>query len=183
MAGVASSSGVLAGGRGKVQLPHICQRRQIWGTREDGRYPAVHGSDGAGDFCLRLVVEAGREIKEVEGDAVGGMAGELGGVEVIAEDGSDAEGADFIEIVVQGLGVVLGVVGAEFGGDGGGVEHGVVEDLATSVVKDGLDVLRGGKSGALVGLGHQVADIDAQGLGTADGFGDSAAPGGWECNW
>ncbi len=30
------------------------------------------------------------------------------------------------------------------------------------------------QAGALVGLGHQVADVDAQGLGAADGFGDSA---------
>ena len=31
----------------------------------------------------------------------------------------------------------------------------------------------GGEAGALVGLGHQVADVDAQGRGAADGFGDS----------
>ena len=75
--------------------------------------------------------------------------------------------------LTQGFGVVFGVAGAQLGGDGRGVEHGVVEDLAAGVVEDGLDVLRGGEAGALVGLGHQVADVDAQGSGAADGLGDS----------
>ena len=87
-------------------------------------------------------VEAGGEVEQVEADAVGGVAGEVGGVEVVAEDGGDAEGADGVEVVDQGFGVVFGVAGEQRGGDGRGVEHDVVEDLAAGVVEDGFDVLR-----------------------------------------
>src|ERR1019366_7972649 len=39
---------------------------------------------------------------------------------------------------------------------------------------DFFDVLGGGESERLVGLGHEVADVDAGGAGGGDGFGDAA---------
>ncbi len=36
-----------------------------------------------------------------------------------------------------------------------------------------VDVLRGGEVEALVGLGHEVADVDAGGAGRSQGLGDA----------
>ena len=78
--------------------------------------------------------------------------------------------------------VFAGVRVEERGGDGGGVDEGVVEDGSGFV--DGaagggsvpacwrifFDVLGGGEADGLIGLGHEVADVDAGGFGFGEGF-------------
>ncbi len=78
------------------------------------------------------------------------------------------------------------------GRDGRGVDEGVVEELwegdaeilpwaspnriavPPAVLEDLFDVLGGGEAERLVGLGHEVADVDAGGLGGGDGLRDAA---------
>jgi hypothetical protein len=43
-----------------------------------------------------------------------------------------------------------------------------------AVLEDFFDVMGGGEAEGLVGLGHEVADVDADGLGGGECFGDSA---------
>ncbi len=108
------------------------------------------------------------------GQDVVAVAEDVAFVDEVAGDGLDAEGADALEVGEDGGLAFAGVAGEGVGADGGGVDEGVVEDLGAGVVEDLLDVLRGGEAEALVGLGHEVADVDAGGAGAADGFGDAA---------
>ena len=92
----------------------------------------------------------------------------------VSGDGLDAKRADALEVGEDGLLAFAGVAVEGVGKDGSGVDEGVVEDLGARVIEDFFDVLRGGETEALVGLGHEVADVDAGGVGPADGFGDPA---------
>ena len=102
------------------------------------------------------------------------MAEDFTFVDEVAGDGFDAQGADAVEVGEDGGLAFAGVAGQGVDADGGGVDEGVVEDLGAGVVEDLFDVLRGGETERLVGLGHEVADVDAGGGGAADGFGDLA---------
>ena len=95
----------------------------------------------------------------------------------IAGDGFDAEVADAVEVGFDGLLVFASVLFEALGGDGSGVDEGVVEDGLTGrgagVLEDLFDVLGGGEADGLVGLGHEVADEDAGGFGFGEGLGDA----------
>jgi len=95
-------------------------------------------------------------------------------VDEVAGDGLDAEGTDALEVGVDGGLAFAGVAVESLRKDGGGVDEGVVEDLGAGVVEDFFDVLRCGEAEGFVGLGHEVADVDAGGAAAADGFGDAA---------
>ena len=109
--------------------------------------------------------------------------GKLGGVEVVAENGSDTESADGFEGRCTGARSCLPRSGRGVRRERGEVEQGVVEDAAPGMVEDGLDVLRGCEAGALVGLGHEIADVDAYGVGAGRWLRGHHGPAGSECNW
>ena len=108
------------------------------------------------------------------GEDVVAVAEDFAFVDEVAGDGLYAEGADALEVGEDGGLAFAGVAVEGLGEDGGGVDEGVVEDLGAGVVEDFFDVLRGGEAERFVGLGHEVADVDAGGAAAADGFGDSA---------
>jgi len=126
----------------------------VWVGKSAGGYDG--GTDGQREECV--------------GDAVGGVAEDVAFGGEIAGDALDAEGLDTIDVGDGGFGTLGGVTLAEFGGDGGRVDEGVVEDGAAGVFVDALDVLRSGEVQAFVGLGHEIADEDAGGFGIAEGF-------------
>lgn len=115
-------------------------------------------------------------------------------VVVVAEDvafvgegsrnGLNAEGANAVEIGFDGALAFAGVALENHGRDRRGVDKGVVEDRVptvalavcggSAVLQDLFDVLGGGEPEGLVGLGHEIADVDARGLGGGDGLGDAA---------
>ena len=95
-------------------------------------------------------------------------------------DGFDAEGSDAVEVGLDGALAFAGVALEHLGRDGRGIDEGVVEDgircadCGGAVLQDFFYVLRGGEAERLVGLGHEIGDVDAGGRGGGDGFGDSA---------
>ena len=129
------------------------------------------------------------EGEEGLGEAVGVVAEEVAFEGEVAGDGFYAEGADAVEVGCDGGLATAGVLFQQGGGDGSGVDEGVVEETGvfsggmhscavraiwTAVLEDFFDVLGGGEAERLVGLGHEVADVDAGGAGCGDGLGDSA---------
>ena len=111
------------------------------------------------------------------GDAVGVVAEEVAFEGEVAGDGFDAEGKDAVEVGLDGCLATAGVAFEEGGRDGGGVDEGVVEDaraVYAAVLEDFFDVLGCSEAERLVGLGHEVADVDAGGVGCGEGLGDSA---------
>ena len=137
----------------------------------EGRVTDLGGARLGGE-CGRGLGEG--ELKDGFSDQVVAVAQDIAFVDEVAGDGFDAEGADAVEVGIDGHLAFAGVLGERVGQDGRGVDEGVVEDLVAGVVEDLLDVLRGGEAEALVGLRHEVADVDARGAGCGDGFGDSA---------
>ena len=64
------------------------------------------------------------------------------------------------------------------------IDEGVIEDaIVLRVAVQRANVIGGGQSQALVGLGHQVADVDLDRRRIHDGLGDAAEPAGWESGW
>ena len=137
------------------------------------------GSGGAGES----------EGEQGLGEAVGVVAKEVAFEREVAGDGFYAEGADAVEVGGDGGLAAEGVLFQQRGRDGGGVDEGVVEDAGVfsggmrscavrtiwpAVLEDLFDVLGCGEAERLVGLGHEVADVDAGGVGCGEGFGDAA---------
>ena len=116
---------------------------------------------------------ADRQRQQCVGDSVGGMAQNVAFVGEVAGDALDAERFDPVEVGDGGFGAFGGVALAEFARDGGSIDERVVEDGAAGVLVDTLDMLGGGEVQAFVGLGHEIADEDAGGLGGAEGFRDA----------
>ena len=80
---------------------------------------------------------------------------------------------DAFDIGHDGGGVFGGVAGEGLGREWRGVHDGVVEDGRAGVLVDALDVLGCGEAEALIGLGHEVADEDAEAAGAGESCGDS----------
>jgi hypothetical protein len=119
-----------------------------------------------------LAVEG--QLEQDFGEFVVAVAEDFAFVEEVAGDGLDAEGADAVEVGFDGGLAFAGVLLEGGGEDGRGVDEGVVEDPGAGVVEDFFDVLGSGEAEGLVGLGHEVADVDAGSGGGGDGFGDAA---------
>ena len=100
-------------------------------------------------------------MEEGFGDFVVVVAEDVALMDEVAGDGFDAECADAVEVGFDGGLAFERVFFEQGGGDGGGVDDGVVEDALAGVVVEDFYVLAGGKAEALVGLGHEVADVDA----------------------
>ena len=114
------------------------------------------------------------EVEDGFGYVVVAVAEDVALVDEVAGDGLDAEGTDAVEVGLDGGLVEAGVLREGYRADGRGVDQCVVEDLRAGVVEDFFDVLGGGEAEALVGLRHEVADVDARGVGGGEGLGDSA---------
>jgi len=95
-------------------------------------------------------------------------------VDEVAGDGFNAERADAVKVGFDGELAFTGILREGFGLDGCGVDEGVVEYPRAGVVENFFDVLGGGEAEGLVGLGHEVADVDAGGGTGGEGFGDAA---------
>ena len=92
----------------------------------------------------------------------------------VAGDGFYAKGTDAIEVGFDRALSETGVLGEGSGADGRGVDEGVVEDLRTGVVEDLFDVLGGGEAEGLVGLSHEIADVDPGGSAFSECLWDAA---------
>lgn len=113
------------------------------------------------------------DIEQGGGDGIGVVAEDVAFGEEVSDEALDAHGLDAVNVWLDGDCALSGVAEEHGGGDGGGVDDGVVEDASAGVFVDALDVLGGGEAEALVGLGHEVADEDAGAFGFAEGFGDA----------
>jgi len=96
-------------------------------------------------------------------------------VHEVAGDGFYTKRTDTVEIGFDGGLTFESVLGEERGGDGCGVDEGVVEDVGLAgVLQDLFDVLAGGEAEAFVSLGHEVAHVDAGSAGGGKCLGDAA---------
>ncbi len=102
------------------------------------------------------------------------VAEDLALVEEVAHDGFYAEGADAFKVGLDGLLAFGGILREGVGPDRAGVDQGIVEDARTGVVEDLFDVFGGGEVEAFIGLGHEIADVDARRCGGSQGFRDAA---------
>ena len=100
------------------------------------------------------------KLYQIAGDASGVVTGDDGFFEVVSHHRDHAESFDGIEIGDDLAGSLKCVLGLEFIGDGSAIDQSVVEDLSTGRVIERANVICGRKSQALVGLGHQVADVN-----------------------
>ena len=112
-------------------------------------------------------------MEDGRGDFVVVVAEDVALVDEVAGDGFYSEGADAVEVGFDGGLAFERILFEQGGGDGGGVDEGVVEDSLAGVVVEDFDVLAGGEAEALVGLGHEVADVDAACGGGGEGLGDA----------
>ena len=101
------------------------------------------------------------------GDAV--LLGEVG-----AKNRLYAQRADCLYVGNDLGGAFGGIFRFHLVGSGSGIDQGVVENLAAGVAVDCLNVLGRGQVKALVGLGHEVANVDLGGRRSNDGLGDAA---------
>ena len=69
------------------------------------------------------------EPHQLCGDAVGVVAEDVAFVDEVAGDGFDAERADAVEVGFDGELALAGVLVEQGGGDGRGIDEGVVEEL------------------------------------------------------
>jgi hypothetical protein len=113
------------------------------------------------------------QAEELGGDAVIVMPEDVAFVRIFAADGLNAKSSHASRVAGDWFGALGGVALEDGVGDGGGVQEGVVEDGPAGVFVNFLDVFGGAKADALIGLGHEVADEDAEGAGFAEGLGDA----------
>lgn len=78
-----------------------------------------------------------------------------------------------LPVPVQRLGPLLGVPGGHVPGNGGGIGQTQVKKPRSRVGKQGGDVVADGIALGLPLLGHDVADIDLQGVGLPDRLHDA----------
>jgi hypothetical protein len=118
------------------------------------------------------------QVEDGFGEVVVAVAEDFAFLDEVAGDGLDAECADAVEVGLDGGLAFEGVLGESRGQDGCGVDERVVEDflagVGLGVVENFFDVLGGGEAERLVGLGHEISDVDAGGAGGGDGFGNAA---------
>ena len=89
------------------------------------------------------------EVEEGLGDAVGVVAEEVAFEGEVAGDGFYAEGADAVEVGLDGRLATAGVAFEEGGRDGGGVDEGVIADVGAvcgTVPEDYFEVLGCGEA-------------------------------------
>src|SRR3984893_997008 len=111
------------------------------------------------------------------GDAVVVVAECVAFVNEVSCDGFYAEGWYAVEVDFDGALAFAGVALDDGGRYRAGVDDGVVEDgrvYFTGVLEDPLDVLGCGEADGFVGLGHEVADVDAGGFRFGEGLRDAA---------
>ena len=113
------------------------------------------------------------DIEQGGGDGIGVVTEDIAFGEEVSDEALDAHGLDAVDIGLDWDCALSGVAEEHGGGDGGGVDDGVVEDASAGVFVDALDVLGGGEAEALVGLGHEIADEDAGAFGFAECFSDA----------
>jgi len=107
--------------------------------------------------------DAAWQMQHDLGDLLIAMAKHIAFMQEVSGDRLDAQRANTVEVCLNGRLSEAGVLLQRGGQDRRRVDDGVVEDLSAGVVEDFFDVLRGGETERLVGLGHQVADVDARG--------------------
>lgn len=93
--------------------------------------------------------------------------------EEFVHDAFEAEALDGFNVIFHGLGALLAIAL-----DDGAARHAMIQDhpienLLLGVFEDRADVIGGGEMRSFAGLGHEIADVDAFGAGSGDGFGDS----------
>ena len=102
------------------------------------------------------------------------MARHSGLFQIIPQHGDDAKRFNRIEISDDLTCAFERVFGLELIGYRRAVDESVVKNLLTGMTIECADVIGGGKAEALVGLRHQIADVNLRGRRSDDGFGDAA---------
>jgi hypothetical protein len=120
------------------------------------------------------------ELHQVAGDTGGVVAGDAGFFQIVPRTGitpraSMASRSATIWQAPSSAYLALSSIG-----NGRAVDQRVVEDLLAGVAVESADVIGGGEAEALVGLRHQVADVDLGGGRVDDGFGDAVHQQVWD---
>src|ERR1700722_1955543 len=106
--------------------------------------------------------------------------GEGGGVvakdsvllEKIVEDDAIAELLERVKVDGDRLGALSAIALGDLTRDGLAVGDDAVDNAARGVLANGFEVVGQGVTGGFAGLGHEVGNVNAWGLGVGDGVGD-----------
>src|SRR5487761_1614252 len=101
------------------------------------------------------------------------VAQNIFGAKKIAGDAANTQALNLFDIGYDRLSAFSGVALPRFFGDRGYVDQRVVEDGATAVLVNTLNMLRGRQVQAFIRLRHQIADNNPQSVGSHQRFGDS----------
>src|SRR5271166_1543887 len=111
------------------------------------------------------------ELNQVTGDEGGVVTRDAGLFQVVAENGDHTQGFNGFEVGNDLACALEGIFGFELIGNGSAIDQREVEELPVSVAVQGADMVGGGEAQTLIGLSHQVADVNLGGRRGDDGIG------------
>src|SRR5216683_23523 len=116
---------------------------------------------------------AAEELFEEEaGEAAGVVADDAVFLEEIVEDDAEAELLEGGKIDGHRFGALRAVTPSHIGRDGLAIGDDPIDDAARDVLLNGAEMIGKGVAGGFAGLGHQIGNVDARGLGFGDGAGN-----------
>src|SRR5579862_8800364 len=115
-----------------------------------------------------------RKVHQIMSDAGGVVAGDSGFFEVVTENGNDAQRFHLVEIVDDLAGGFESVFRFQTVRDGRAGDQRVMEDRFLCMAVERANVSGVSQSEVVVGLGHEVADVDLGGSGLNNGLTDSS---------
>ena len=122
-------------------------------------------------FCAQGLRRA-RQREQRVCDPIGSMAKNVAFRDKVPGDTAYAHGFDALDVGSGRLGAFRGVALAENCRYGTGADQGVIEDGPAGVLVDALNMLSDAQAETLVGLGHEVGDVDADSVGGNESFRD-----------
>src|SRR5205823_11504330 len=111
-------------------------------------------------------------FEEETGEAAGVVAEDAVLLEEIVEDDSETELLKRLKIDSYGFRALRAIAAGHVGRNGLAIGNDEIDDALRDVLLDGAKMIGEGVAGGFAGLGHQVGDVDARGLGFGDGGGN-----------
>ncbi len=111
-------------------------------------------------------------FEEETGETTGVMAEDSVFLEEIIEDDAEAELLERGEVDSNGFGALRAITTGHVGRNGLAIGNDEVDDALRDVLLDSAKMIGKGVASGFAGLGHQVGDVDARGLGFGDGGGN-----------
>jgi len=111
-------------------------------------------------------------FEEEAGEAASVVADDGVFLEEIVEDDAEAELLEGRNVGGDRFGALRAIAPRDFGRNGLPIGDDPVDDAAGNVFLDGTEMIGKGVAGSFAGLGHQVGDVHARGIGLRDGAGN-----------